>query len=139
MKKVVEAQLNELDNLVKIDIEVIGSDSRRENIKNAIEEERCLIAKVENTIVGFLTFNAHFFDCAFISLIIVSPKERRKGYATSLMEYFVTNSPTKKTFSSTNQSNKKMQEVFLANGFVKSGIVENLDGGDPEIIYYKSK
>jgi hypothetical protein len=32
-----------------------------------------------------------------------------------------------------------MQKVFEANGFVESGIVENLDEGDPEIIFYKSK
>ena len=29
-----------------------------------------------------------------------------------------------------------MQKVFNANGFIRSGIVENLDEGDPEIIFY---
>ena len=53
------------------------------------------------------------------------------------MEYFFCISPTKKIFSSTNQSNKRMQEVFKANGFIQSGFVENLDDGDPEIIYFK--
>jgi hypothetical protein len=32
-----------------------------------------------------------------------------------------------------------MQKVFHANGFIQSGIVENLDEGDPEIIYCNSK
>ncbi len=32
-----------------------------------------------------------------------------------------------------------MQHVFLANGFVQSGVIENLDEGDPEIIYFRSK
>lgn len=29
-----------------------------------------------------------------------------------------------------------MQKVFNSNGFIRSGIVENLDEGDPEIIFY---
>ncbi|WP_420490312.1 GNAT family N-acetyltransferase [Neobacillus drentensis] len=130
--------LNNLDDLVDIDREVIGNDSRREYIKKAIEEERCIVVKKENSIVGFLIFDTHFFDCSFISLIIVKQTERRKGYATSLIEHFVYISPTKKIFSSTNQSNKRMQEVFKANGFTQSGYIENLDEGDPELIYFKS-
>ena len=39
-------------------------------------------------------------------------------------------------FSSTNESNESMQKVFNANGFIRSGIVENLDEADPEIIFY---
>ncbi|KMP98429.1 acetyltransferase [Bacillus cereus] len=38
----------------------------------------------------------------------------------------LSHSPTQKIFSST-------------NGFVRSGIVENLDEGDPEIIFYTKK
>jgi hypothetical protein len=48
-------------------------------------------------------------------------------------------SPTMKIFSSTNKSNRRMQEIFKANGFIQSGFIENLDEGDPEIIYFKSK
>lgn len=138
MKHFIVSQLNELDEIVKIDIEVIGSDSRRKYIKKAIEEDRCITIKNEFTFVGFLIFDTHFFDCSFISLIIIKPNERRKGYATSLIEYFISISPTKKIFSSTNQSNKRMQEVFKSNGFKQSGFVENLDEGDTEIIYFKS-
>jgi ribosomal protein S18 acetylase RimI-like enzyme len=124
---------------VNIDRKVIGNECRRKYIRKAIEEERCIIVKKDNSINGFLIFDTHFFDCCFISLIIVKPSERRKGYATSLIEYFINISPTKKIFSSTNQSNKRMQEVFIANGFIQSGFVDNLDEGDPEIIYFKSK
>jgi ribosomal protein S18 acetylase RimI-like enzyme len=134
-----KAQLSDLDQIVQIDKEVIGSDSRREYIKKSIEAARCIVAKNQNNIVGFLIYETHFFECSFISLIIVSPRERRKGYATSLMESFVAISPTDKIFSSTNKSNLTMQKVFLANGFVESGYIENLDEGDPELIYFKVK
>ena len=138
MESLIKSQLSDLDEIVNIDREVIGSDSRRNYIKKAIEEERCLAIKNEYSFVGFLIFDTNFFECSFISLIIIKPTERRKGYATSLMKYFFSISPTKKIFSSTNRSNKRMQEVFKANGFIQSGFVENLDEGDPEIIYFKS-
>jgi ribosomal protein S18 acetylase RimI-like enzyme len=133
------AQSNNIDDIAKIDEEVIGSNSRREYIRKAIEEERCIIAFNKNLIVGFLIFDTHFFDCSFISLIIVRPAERRKGYASSLIQYFIKISATKKVFSSTNKSNQRMQEVFKVNGFIESGFIENLDEDDPEIIYFRSK
>ncbi|MFJ5718273.1 GNAT family N-acetyltransferase [Neobacillus sp. NPDC093127] len=139
MKSLIKAKINDLDEIVKMDSEVIGDDRRRKYIQKAVEEERCIVIKIEALIVGFLIFDTHFFDCSFIDLIIVKPTERRKGYATSLIQYFVYIAPTKKIFSSTNQSNKRMQEVFKTNGFRKSGFIENLDVGDPEIIYFKSK
>ena len=138
MKCLVKAQINQLDEIVHIDREVIGSETRREYIKNAIQEGRCIAIKSEYLLVGFLIFDTHFFDCSFISLVIVKPTERRKGHATSLIEYFLSKSPTKKVFSSTNNSNKDMQEVFKSIGFIRSGMIENLDEGDPEIIYFKN-
>jgi ribosomal protein S18 acetylase RimI-like enzyme len=131
------AQPNNIDDIVKIDEEVIGSNNRREYIMKDVEEERCIVAFDKELIVGFLIFNTHFFDCSFISLIIVRPTERRKGYATSLIQYFIKISTTKKIFSSTNKSNQRMQEVFKVNGFIESGFIENLDEGDPEIIYFR--
>ena len=133
------AQLIDLEDILKIDEEVIGNNSRWEYIRKAIEEERCIVANDKNLIVGYLRYDTHFFNCSFISLIIVRPTERRKGYASSLIEYFITISPTVKIFSSTNKSNQRMQEVFKANGFKQSGFIDNLDEGDPEIIYFKSK
>lgn len=60
-------------------------------------------------------------------------------YGNEMMNYLLSIAPTKKLFSSTNRSNINMQKVFEMNGFIKSGIVENLDEGDPEIIYFKLK
>lgn len=139
MKSLLTSQVIELDEIVNLDSEVIGSDKRRKYIHKAIEDGRCLVVKNDTSIVGFLIFTTDFFDCSFISLIVVKPTERRKGYASSLIKYFVSVSPTKKIFSSTNQSNNRMQEVFKATGFIQSGFIENLDEEDPEIIYYKHK
>ncbi|WP_377864141.1 GNAT family N-acetyltransferase [Bacillus sp. R86525] len=139
MKNVTKAYIDDLDSIVHLDIDVLGDDSRRDYIKHTIDEGRCIIVKEDNSISGFLTYDTNFFGCTFLSLIIVSPAKRRQGYASSLISYMLTHSPTQKIFSSTNESNESMQTVFNANGFVRSGIVENLDEGDPEIIFYTKK
>ncbi|EDL65500.1 hypothetical protein BSG1_00340 [Bacillus sp. SG-1] len=132
-----KAQITDLDEIVAVDSEVIGSKARSSIIREAIKTGQCLAAKENDTVGGFLIYNLHFFECTFISLVIVSPPQRRRGYASRLIESMFHHSPTPKIFSSTNRSNLAMQRVFAACGFQPSGIVENLDEGDPELIYFK--
>jgi len=139
MTNIIQASMQELDEIMYIDSEVMGDTSRRSYIKKAIELGCCFIGREEDDIVGFLIYDTHFFECSFISLIIVSPSKRRKGYASKMLDFMMRISPTDKVFSSTNRSNARMQKVFATNGFIQSGIVENLDEGDPELIYFKSR
>ncbi|WP_409299283.1 GNAT family N-acetyltransferase [Peribacillus sp. SCS-26] len=132
------AEPKDFEEIATIDKEVFGSGSRRSAIKKAIEAKRCIKAVNDDRISGFLVYNLDFFEQTFIHLIIVPAEERRKGYASSLLGYMAAHSPTQKIFSSTNQSNTNMQKVFKVNGFILSGIIENLDDGDPEIIFFKS-
>ncbi|SES18988.1 Acetyltransferase (GNAT) domain-containing protein [Gracilibacillus ureilyticus] len=136
MITITKAKIDDLDKLVDIDNMVIGSKNRRNIIQQSIQLEQCLISKEEEEITGFLIYDTNFFECAFISLIIVSPSHRRKGFASALINYMVTISPTNKIFSSSNRSNVSMHKVFEKNEFIRSGIIENLDEGDPEIIYF---
>ncbi|WP_273852144.1 GNAT family N-acetyltransferase [Guptibacillus spartinae] len=137
MYNVEKANITNLDEIVRIDSEITGNPNRRNFIKNTIESRRCIIVQESKNIVGCLTYDTNFFDCTFISLIIVSPSKRRKGYASLLLEYMINHSPTSKVFSSTNRSNVRMQKVFESNGFIQSGKIENLDEGDPELIFFK--
>lgn len=125
MKTIETVEMKDLDKLVNIDKEVIGNDQRRNYIKKAIELRQCLCAKENEEIVGFLIYNTNFFECVFISLVIISPSHRRKGYASLLLKYMMSISPTTKVFSSTNRSNIIMRKVFEKNGFIQSGITEN--------------
>lgn len=136
--QIVIANPNESADILGIDKDVIGNDSRKKYLIKAIEENRCLVAITDFSIVGFLIYNTDFFDCSFMALVVVHPLERKKGYAKSMIEHFEKISPTQKVFSSTNQSNAKMQKLFVTIGYVKSGYVENLDDGDPEVFYFKN-
>ncbi|WZB72100.1 hypothetical protein WJ968_11125 [Achromobacter xylosoxidans] len=44
---------------------------------------------------------------------------------------------TAKLFTSTNQSNVAARRLMAKAGFVPSGMIENLDEGDPELVYVK--
>ncbi|MFU1884144.1 hypothetical protein, partial [Enterococcus faecium] len=70
MNHIVIAQMSDLEKIVNIDNEVICNDSRKDYIKHAIKEEKCLVVKENNFIVGFLIFHTNFFEHAFISLLI---------------------------------------------------------------------
>jgi len=139
LTQLLEACIDHFDEICGIDQEVIGDFSRREYLRTAINEKRCIIQQSGNGIAGFLIFTNDFFDNSFISLVIVKPSERRMGIATALLDFYVEMSATPKIFSSTNQSNTSMHKVFETAGFIKSGFIENLDEGDPEIIYVKLK
>ncbi|PFA67171.1 GNAT family N-acetyltransferase [Bacillus sp. AFS015802] len=138
MRNVAIAQLSDLESMVKIDRQVTGHENRRSEIERAIMEERCLAVKSDK-ITGFLLYHTHFFESTFVTLIIIAPEERRKGYASSLLRQLEKVAPTGKIFSSTNQSNHEMQKVFEKNGYSPSGVIDNLDPGDPEMIYFKLK
>lgn len=68
---------------------------------------------------------------------MVDPDYRRRGVGTALVRYVESSVSSRKLFTSTNKSNLPMQKLCESLGYQRSGIVENLDEGDPEIIYFK--
>lgn len=134
---VTKATISDLSILSKIDNMVIGSESRKPTIEQNILNEQCIVASLNGEPVGFACYDTTFFECCFIQLVIVNPHFRRLGIAVALIRYIEEHSPTSKLFTSTNESNTIMQQVCLSQGFVRSGIIENLDEGDPEWVYFK--
>ena len=48
LKSLIKFQLNDLEEIVNIDREVFGTDSRRKYIRIAFEDERCMVIKKIN-------------------------------------------------------------------------------------------
>lgn len=128
---------NELEVIQSLDRLALGSDSRKSFLAKSVSAGRCLIATVNDKVVGFGILEQTFYSQGFIGLLIVHPDYRRRSIATSLIHRMESICPTVKLFTSTNKSNIPAQKTYEANGFVKSGYIENLDDGDPEIIYFK--
>ena len=131
------ASSEDFEHICALDETVHGKPARRRLINTACASGQISVARVEDVIRGYVIFDESFFDQFFVRLLIVHPDFRRRGLATALMRAAELDCQTGKLFTSTNQSNIPMQRLCDRLGFVKSGYIENLDEGDPEIIYVK--
>lgn len=124
-------------HICALDETVHQGASRRRFIGEAFAHGPVAVARVDGAVRGFVIFDESFFDQFFVRLLIVHLDFRRRGLATALMRAAELDCQGAKIFTSTNQSNLPMQRLCDRLGFVKSGFVENLDEGDPELIYVK--
>ncbi|HVU14961.1 MAG TPA: GNAT family N-acetyltransferase [Phototrophicaceae bacterium] len=136
MISVERATEDDLADVLTIDAAHKGS-ARSAYLEKAVRQRECYVAREGWEVLGFAVLAENFFDHYFIELLVVHPEQRRKGAATTLIRHLEKIVPDEKLFTSTNQSNAPMQAVLDKLGFVKSGWIDNLDDGDPEIIYFK--
>lgn len=68
-------------------------------------------------------------------MLMVSKQFRRLGLGVELINQLKLICTTSKLFTSTNQSNTAMQALLNHTQFLASGVIENLDDDDPELIY----
>ena len=125
------------DAVCAIDERVLGRDERRGFLRSAIANDACLVAEIGETMAGFAVVDRSLYDQRFVALLIVDPAHQRQGVGSALMQAVERRFPGEKLFTSTNASNLPMQALCEELGYVRSGWIENLDEGDPEIIYFK--
>jgi ribosomal protein S18 acetylase RimI-like enzyme len=99
--------------------------------------EGTLAAFIDGSLCGVAEFHTLFYGHAFIALLLVDERFRRRGVASALISACANAAPTNKLFVSTNTSNLAAQALFLHLGFRPSGSIDNLDEGDPELVYCK--
>lgn len=109
---------------------------RAEEVRRAVKDSRCLVAEIAGELVGFC-IGGRFFGFDFLELLVVEAAHRRHGVGTALIEAWEKTADTVKLFTATNKSNVAMQRLCERLGYVQSGFIENLDEGDPEVIYSK--
>jgi ribosomal protein S18 acetylase RimI-like enzyme len=127
----------DLDQISWMDAESRSDQSHRATIEGAICREECLVALDGPTPLGFGVMNHEFFGRGFVLLIYVDAAHRRRHIATCLLDEFERRCKTNQIFASANLSNLAMQALLTARGYALSGIVQDLDPGDPEIFYSK--
>jgi ribosomal protein S18 acetylase RimI-like enzyme len=120
-----------------IDPRVLDVLGRRPFIERAIAANECYVAVEGGAVVGYAVFDRSFFEQPFVSLLHVDESQRRRGVGAELIRHIESICTGEKLFTSTNESNTPMQHLCEKLGFVRSGRIENLDEGDPEIVYFK--
>jgi len=132
-----DAKLDDIEVIVSVD-DIARSDLHRvEFIKRAVRECVCVVAEVEGQVLGYGVLDHSFFGHGFISMVYVRSDRRRVGVGIRLVEHLVGRSKSSKVFTSTNESNGPMRDLLAGAGFEPSGIIHNLDPGDPELVYCK--
>jgi ribosomal protein S18 acetylase RimI-like enzyme len=127
-----KARLDDFEQII-----ALARSEQRSLIGRAMGQSRVSVARVDDAVRGFVAMDDRFYGHGFVELLVVHPDFRRRGLGTALMRAAELDAPTEKLFTSTNQSNVPMQRLCERIGFVRSGIIENLDEGDPELVYFK--
>ena len=87
--------------------------------------------------LGYAVLEYTFFEQGFISMLYVRADHRRSGVGTALLSHLESVCRTRKLFTSTNLSNLPMQALLARLGYRLSGVIHDLDEGDPELVYIK--
>jgi ribosomal protein S18 acetylase RimI-like enzyme len=111
---------------------------RRAQIAEWIEAGHCFVAERDGHIIGYSVVVKEFFDSFFIKLVAVAEAERRAGVGTAMIEHLIDLIPPgEKLWTSTNESNAPMRALLPRLGFIESGRIDNLDEGDPELVFVR--
>jgi GNAT superfamily N-acetyltransferase len=70
-------------------------------------------------------------------MLYVHSKHRRRGVGMALIKHIESQCRTTKLFTSTNQSNLGMQSLLGKLEYELTGVIHNLDEGDPELVFFK--
>ena len=131
------AALGDVGKICAIDPRVPDDPGRRPFIERSVASGDCYVAADGDTIRGYVVFDRSFFEQPFVSMLNVDTAQRRCGIGAALMRHIESICSDEKRFTSTNESNTPMQRLCEQLGFARSGYIENLDEGDPEIVYFK--
>jgi ribosomal protein S18 acetylase RimI-like enzyme len=97
----------------------------------------CFVCTESGRILGYGVLEYSFYEQGFISMVYAAGDQRRQGIGAALCSALEEHCTTPKLFTSTNQTNVPMQLLLQKRGYVESGIIFNLDPGDPELIHFK--
>src|SRR5687768_4006930 len=131
------ANEGDVEALCSLDLIAGRENKRQEFIARSVASGACSVAVAEDEVIGYGVLNYSFYDNGCIDMLYVHSDHRRRGAAEALLRHLESLCETSKLFISTNLSNLPMQSLLAKLEYVLSGIIHNLDEGDPEIVYFK--
>ena len=127
----------DLEALCSLDLIARQQNERREFIRDEVASGNCFVAVMNDAVVGYGVLNYTFHHHGCIDMLYVDSAHRRCGAGAALLKHMESLCKTPKLFTSTNLSNLPMQSLLAKLNYVLSGVIHNLDDGDPEIVYFK--
>lgn len=131
------AEPGELNVVVRIDSVAQVEPQRRSLLEAALHSGACWLAERAGVALGFVVLQYSFYGNGFVPLLVVGSSFRRQGVGRALLEYVASVCTTSKLFTSTNESNTAMRSLLTSARFEPSGVIYNLDPGDPELVFFR--
>jgi GNAT superfamily N-acetyltransferase len=128
---------NDIQALCSFDLIAQQEKERREFIRREVFSGNCFVAVIDEKVIGYGVLNYTFYYVGCIDMLYVHSDYRRSGAGAALLRHLESLCQTPKLFTSTNLSNLPMQSLLAKLDYVLSGVIHNLDEGDPEIVYFK--
>src|SRR5262245_8901104 len=116
---------------------VIGPDRAGPFIKSHLERHHLMVAEAEKEIVGFLAYRTDWFQCTFVSLVVVRDDFRRKGIAREFFKSVEGGTASPRIFASAGAPHASSTRRPPTRGFQPSGYIDNLPQGVRELLFYK--
>ena len=132
-----QAVEDDIEALCSLDLVARQEEGRREFIRGEVVSGNCFVAVADGAVIGYGVLNYTFYHNGCIDMLYVHSEHRRRGAGEALLRHMESLCRTPKLFTSTNLSNLRMQALLAKAGYELSGVIHNLDEGDPEIVYLK--
>jgi ribosomal protein S18 acetylase RimI-like enzyme len=130
------ADIGDLEALIRLDTVTAHDKRRAAQIQGWIDDRFCHVIQVDGEPAAYGVLHHHFFGSGFIEMLMVGEKFRRHGLGLKLIAHLQSICDRSKLFTSTNRSNQAMQSLLKRAGFRESGHIDNLDEGDPELVFF---
>jgi len=127
----------DVETLYSLDLIARRDEGRREFVRRSVAAGDCHVAVDGGEVVGYAVLSHTFYGNGFVEMLYVHPDRRRRGAGAALLLHVESLCRTPKLFTSTNLSNLPMQSLLNRAGYAVSGVIHNLDEGDPEVVYFK--
>ena len=128
---------DDIGAICSLDLIARREEGRREFIRREVVSGNCFVAVTNETVIGYGVLNYTFYHNGCIDVLYVHSEHRRRGAGEALLKHMESLCRTPKLFTSTNLSNLRMQSLLAKLEYELSGVIHNLDEGDPEIVYFK--
>ncbi|HEY6235438.1 MAG TPA: GNAT family N-acetyltransferase, partial [Candidatus Elarobacter sp.] len=113
------------------------AEPKRRRFLRGLDEDEVWIVCGKDVVYAYAWIYEGFFGHTFLAYLAVQPQYRRNQLAGMLLRTTEQCAVTDRVFSSTNVSNAAMQAVFDRYGWQRCGQIDELDPGDPELVYVK--
>jgi predicted GNAT superfamily acetyltransferase len=122
-----------------VTLAALGVDAPRAArlVRAHVARREVLVADEQDEVVGLVAYRTDWFQCTFVSLVVVAEQARRRGIARALFEAVESRSPHPRLFSSADERNTVAIRMHRALGFTPSGHIDNLPQGYRELLFYK--